>query len=126
MNLKRYALRALEVAKEDLRRDKFLIPVAFIVVGDQVSDFSVQFKDPNQKALVYSELVRIAKEKRADAIITINDAKLTNMVSARSGGAKQDLRTNEGTQDCIYLTVSGPAIRTWSVCLPYERAGYEI
>ena len=91
-----------------------------------MSDFSVQFKDPNQKALVYSELVRIAKEKRADAIITINDAKLTNMVSARSGGAKQDLRTNEGTQDCIYLTVSGPAIRTWSVCLPYERAGYEI
>ena len=42
---KAYALKALEVAKKDLSRDKHLIPVAFIVLDEDVLDFNLQFED---------------------------------------------------------------------------------
>lgn len=35
VDLKQYAWNVLETAKEDLRRDKYLIPVAFVVSGDE-------------------------------------------------------------------------------------------
>jgi len=49
INLNNYALRALEHAKEDLRRGKYLLPVAFIVTEDNVFDFNLQLKAPNKR-----------------------------------------------------------------------------
>jgi hypothetical protein len=126
INLKHYALKAMETAKEDLRRDKHLLPVAFVVTNNDLFDFSLDFEDEEQKASVYAELVDIAKKKGARAIITINDATVRNPVKRsldpHAGG---EVNTRE-TQECIYLSVSGPHIQTWTICLPYERNGNEI
>ena len=114
---KPYALKALEVAKEDLSRDKYLIPVAFVVTDDEVLDFNLQFEDSEQKLSAYEKLVEVAKANNARAIITINDASI---------GEPPGTATAESRKECIYLTVSGPDIQTWTVSVPYRRAQSEI
>jgi len=128
ISLREYALKALETAKEDLRRDKYLIPVAFIVTEGEVFDFNLQFEDAEQKRSVYRELVGIAREKRAHAIITMSDAKVTDRGGGGGGYSVYTPSSSEGGGEieCIYVTVSGPSIQTWSLCLPYERVGAKI
>ena len=126
INLKHYALKALETAKEDLRRDKHLVPVAFVVTDSDVFDFTLDFEDAEQKASVYAELVEIAKQKGGRAIITINDANVRNPVRSDSEHRTNGKVSPRETQECIYLAVSGPGIQTWTTCLPYERIGNEI
>jgi hypothetical protein len=108
-DLRDYARNALEVAKEDLRRDKNLIPVALIVFEEEVSDFSLEFENAEEKMSVYGEIVRIAEQRAARAIITVNDAQLREP-------------TTDVITECIYLSVSGPGIQTWSIAVPYKRA----
>jgi len=126
INPKNYALKALEIAKEDLRRDKHLVPVAFVVTDNDVLDFSLDFEDAEQKASVYAELVEMAKQKGGRAIITINDANVRNPARADSEHHGSEKVTPKEVQECIYLAVSGPSIQTWTICLPYERVGNEI
>jgi hypothetical protein len=114
---KSYGLKALEVAKKDLCRDKYLIPVAFVVMDDEILDFNLTFDDYEQKRSVYAELVKVAKAKNARAVITINDSTITSAPGTES---------EESRQECIYLTVSGHNFQTWSVSVPYRRAGSEI
>ena len=123
INVKHYALNALETAKEDLRRDKHLVPVASVVTDNDVFDFSLNFEDAQQKASVYAELVEIAKQKGGPAIITINDANVRNPVRADSEHHGSEKVTPKEVQECIYLAVSGPSIQTWTICLPYGQTG---
>jgi len=125
-NLRNYALKALESAKEDLRRDKYLLPVAFIVTDNDVFDFNLQFEDADQKKSVYAELVALARQKAARAIITINDATVTSDLEADSLGTTVAIADRKTKQDCIFLTVSGPSIPTWSLSMPYTSVGNEI
>ena len=125
-NLRNYALKALESAKEDLRRDKHLLPVAFIVTDNDVFDFNLQFQDAEQKKSVYAELVDLARQKAARAIITINDATVTSDLEADSLGTTVKRADRTTKQDCIFLTVSGPSIPTWSLSMPYTSVGNEI
>jgi hypothetical protein len=125
--LKKYALDALETAKEDLCRDKYLIPVAFVVTDEETFDFNLQFEDAGQKASVYEELVKFAKENNARAIITINDAHIGDK------GGPEALENYypgklaaEKAPEYIYLTISGPAFPTWSIALPYVHVENEI
>ena len=110
-----YAFKALDVAKQDLRRDKYLLPVAFILTDAEIIDFNLKFSGADQKASVYAKLVEIARQKGGRAIITVNDGVKTDPTSAE-----------KAKQDCIYVAVSGPQIPTWSVTLPYLKVGNEI
>ncbi len=126
IHLKRYALKALATAKEDLRRDGYLIPVAFVIADDEVLDFNVQFEDKEQKLSVYAKVVEIAKERSARAIVTVNDAHIKNELGAGNLQLRAEATAAEMPNECIYVTVSGPAIKTWTVSAPYVRKGSEI
>jgi hypothetical protein len=126
INLKEFALKSLETAEQDLRRDKYLIPVAFIVTDTEVHDYTLDFADAEQKASVYRELVEIAKQMSAHAIITINDANVTDDFQTTSQAGSDGEAAQRRVRECIYLTVSGPAIRTWTICAPYDRKEDEI
>lgn len=106
--IREIAFRALEQAKNDLSRDKHLIPIALVITEDEVLDFALTFENPEEKESAYSQLLAIAKEHRADAIVTVNDAKLSD------------------TGDCLYLTLSGPKMPTQSISVAYESVGGEI
>lgn len=87
-------------------------------------DFNLQFEDSSQKTSVYEELVKFAKKKNARAIITINDAHIGEPGSAE--GYYRGKLAAEKAPECIYLTISGPAIPTWSLALPYAHVENEI
>jgi hypothetical protein len=120
--LKRHALEALETAKEDLRRDGYLLPVAFVVTDEGIIDFNIQFKDRNEKSWVYSKLVEVAKEKNAKAIITINDAQITKPPQEDNAQTQPESAGDGISKECLYLTISGPGVQTWTVSVPYYRA----
>src|SRR5258708_1126887 len=109
-------MRALKQAQEDLSRDKHLIPVAFVVADDEVLDFILTFEGQEEKKFVYSELVRVAKEHNAHAIITINDARLSD--DNNVGG--------NGFSEWLYLTVFGTSLATQSTSVAYESRGDQI
>lgn len=111
---KSYALKALDNAKRDLCRDKYLIPTAFIITDDEVLDFNLPYEDREQKLSVYSKLVELAKAKNARSIITINDANVTDAPGKDGAGLPNE---------CIFMTVSGPNIETWTVSVSYRREG---
>ena len=126
MELREYALRALETAKKDLLRDRYLLPVVFIVTEKEILDFNIEFQGPKQKSSAYSEVVEIAKEKKALAIITVNDATIKGPATPGAEGHRPDLSDAKGVQECIFVTISGPGIVTWSVSLPYLRTSDDI
>lgn len=127
MNIRDQALKALDTAKIDLARDKYLIPVAYIVTEDEITDFTLEFDNPEQKQAVYLELVNLANAKNAHAIITINDATVSDGVAVRSRNPiESDDSQVSARRDCIFVAVSGPAIRTWTICLPYEAVAGNI
>jgi hypothetical protein len=119
---KRHALAALETAKEDLRRDGYLLPVAFVVTDAEIIDFNIRFKDQNEKSCVYSKLVELAREKNAKAIITINDAQVTEPTQKDDSETRQKSAEDGIREECLYMTISGPGIQTWTVSVPYYRA----
>jgi NAD(P)-dependent dehydrogenase (short-subunit alcohol dehydrogenase family) len=124
IDLKKHALEALEAAKDDLTRDGHLIPVAFIVTNLEILDFNLDYDDEDQKASAYAKLVEIAREQGGSAIITVNDARFGE--PGTLDGYYPGKLEIEGAPECIYITVSGPAITTWSVTVPYVRRGKEI
>ena len=122
LDLKEYALRALDTAKEDLCRDGYLLPVAFIVTDKEVLDFNLSYEGEAQKTSVYCRLVEVAREKRGTAIITVNDAHCAKPSATVSlEGYFPGKLEVEGSPECIYVTVSGPSITTWSISAPYKR-----
>ena len=126
VDVKEFALKALDTAKKDLSEDKYLLPVAFIVTDSEVFDYNLSFQDSAQKREVYVKLVEIAKQKRARAIITLNDASLKSLVNSPPTSMSEEKTSSNNVQDCIYVTVSGPSIRTWAISVPYFKNAAEI
>jgi hypothetical protein len=116
----------IATAKEDLRRDGYLIPVAFVVTDDEILDFNVQFEDHEQKLSVYTKVVEIAKERRARAIITVNDARVKSALDAENPQLAGEATATQIPNESIYFTVSGSTIKTWTVSVPYERIESEV
>jgi hypothetical protein len=122
-----FALRLLEGAKDNLQRDGELASAAFLITADQLQCYSVVFADHAEKAAAYSDLVSAAKDANASALITCNDAYWTNKADADSvEGYYPGKLAAEGAQECIMIAVSGPAMATWCIEVPYERTGTAI
>lgn len=126
-DIKSFALSILEIAKRNLEKDKELVATAFMVTGSQIQCFSVDFVDHQEKVVAYKQLVEAARKANALALVTCNDA----YVGGRAGPEYLESYypgklAAEGARECLMLTVSGPAMQTWCVDVPYDRLGDEI
>ena len=120
--VKEFALNLLGIAQENLARDHQLVPVSFMVTSDQLQCYSVTFADHDEKPAAYAELVQVAKDANAVVLITCNDAYRKNQAGPEYlEGYYPGRLAAEGAPECIMLTVSGPAMETWCVELPYKR-----
>jgi hypothetical protein len=120
--LKEFALGVLEVAKENLQRDLELVPASFAITTNQILCYSVSFANHDEKPKAYSDLIEAARNEGAIALITCNDALVSNYAGAESiAGYYPGKLAIEGAQECIMLIVSGPKIQTWAVEIPYTR-----
>jgi hypothetical protein len=126
-DIKELALKAIEQAKQDLQRDKHLVPAAFIVKDNEAVKFVLTFEGPGEKRAIYDQLIDIAKSQKALAIVTVNDAYCSETGSADLSDTYYEGKLEaERSCECIYATLSGPAIVTWSIIIPYARNGEEI
>jgi len=126
LDVKKFALRVLEDAKEDLVRDKYLLPRGIIVREDETLDSLLHFEGTEEKQRVYRELVKKAREHNALAIITVNDAYWGGDEDRDLEGYYPGKLAAKGSPECVLLTISGPTIESWSVRVPYKQLDGEI
>lgn len=120
--LKEFALGVLEIAKENLQRDGELVPTAFLITSDQIHCMPVNFAGHEEKLAVYGELVKAARAAHAVALITVNDAFMSNKAGRDAVESYYPGKLEaEKSPECIMLTVSGPGIKNWTVDIPYAR-----
>lgn len=121
-DLREYVSLLLEQAKQNLKQDGYLVPVAFIVTAEQILLVPVAFEGPEEKTQAYGKVVEVAREHNALAIVTLNDARYSTDTSQESVEAYYPGKlAAERAPECISITVSGPAITTWALTVPYER-----
>ena len=123
LDLRDFALRLLEQAKENLQQYGELVPVAFLITSSELQCYSISFRDQKGKNSAYSELVKAARSAEAAALITCNDAFWKDNADPQYvEGYYPGKLAAEGAKECIMLTVSGPLIETWCIEIPYQRS----
>jgi len=123
MDVKDFALRLLEQAKENLQRDGELVSAAFVITMNELQCYSITFRDQEEKTAAYQDLVKSAQALQASALVTCNDAYWKNNAGPDYvEGYYPGKLAAEGAKECIMLTVSGPLMQTWCVEVPYERS----
>jgi hypothetical protein len=121
-DIRDFALRLLDGAKENLQRDGELVSAAFLVTAEELQCYSITFRSQDEKTAAYDQLVKAAQTAQAAALITCNDAYMKDNASDQyMEGYYPGKLAIEGAKECIVLTVSGPLIETWSVEVPYQR-----
>jgi hypothetical protein len=121
-DLKEFALGVLEIAKENLQRDSELVPATFAITPGYIHCYSVSFTDHQEKPAVYAKLIETAKEQGATALITCNDAFMSEKAGPDAVESYYPGKlAAEKAKECIMLVVSGTAIQTWVAEVPYKR-----
>lgn len=125
--LREFAEGVLEIAKENLQSDHELVSTAFAITASHIHCYSVAFSDHEEKAAVYQSLIETIRRDGATALVTCNDAFIGEKATPDllEGYYPGKLKA-EGARECIMLAISGPAIQTWVIEVPYERAGDRI
>jgi hypothetical protein len=108
-------------AIDAVNKDGNLQASAFVVTKEKIYGLAIQFEEYEQKLDEYDKAVEFARSKGAFAIVTLNDAFLGDSEDAEGyyPGKFKELKKREG----IYITVTGPELRNWSLTGIYERQG---
>ena len=126
-DLREFVSGVLEIAKENLQRDGELAGIAFVITDDQIQCAAMEFAEHDEKTAMYNALTRFAQTEHATALVTCNDAFMSNDAGPDAAETYYPGKlAAEGARECIMLTVSGPGIRTWCLEVPYERERNEI
>ncbi|HEY0564688.1 MAG TPA: hypothetical protein VGC88_03835 [Terriglobales bacterium] len=122
------ARELLDIAKENLQRDKELVPVALMIDDDYqiIGIEGITFKTHDEKAAAFQGVIEKARELEAMAIVTISDMfqkkfenvqQMSEYVGTYSSG---DL-ARDHTGELIELTVTGPSVESYSITQSYVR-----
>jgi hypothetical protein len=116
-----FARNLMTSAIEALNKDGNLQASAFVVTKEKIYGLAIQFEECEQKLGEYDKAVEFARSKGAFAIVTLNDAYLGNTEDAENyyPGKIKELKKQEG----VYITVTGPDLKNWSLTGIYERKG---
>jgi hypothetical protein len=118
-DLKTLAYELLHEAQQSLQVDGHLNPVAVIITPGENLILDVEFESEDEREEIYAEMMDVAREKNATAIITINDVYLDESgVPARLHGEGWGALA-ESPREAIMITVSGGGFETWSLVCPY-------
>jgi len=119
LDIRQLISQVLEIGKENLARDGYLIPVAFLVTPQDVLLVEVRFQGQEEKQAAYQAVVAAARQHNALAVVTLNDAYYARKDQAEDYYLGK--LAAEGASECICAVVSGPDFAPWSVSVPYER-----
>ena len=81
-----------------------------------------EFNDEESKTAAYEEVVRVAREKIAIAIVTVNSATTSqdSLIGDDLGGYWWGKIAADGGCDCILITASGPNMQSYQLTVAYE------
>jgi len=121
-DLKALAYEFLHEAQQSLQNDGYLNPTAVVITPDENLIFDIEFESEEERDEIYAEMMEVAQERNAGAIITVND-----VYPDGSSGAPVQLHgagwgaLAESAGESILITVSGGGFETWSLLCPYFR-----
>jgi hypothetical protein len=118
-DLKSLAYELLHEARQALEVEGHVNPVAVIITPGENLILDIEFEGEDDRDEIYAEVMDVAKEKHATAILTVNDVYLDDSgTPARlQGEGWGDLA--ESAREAILITVSGGGFETWSLVCPY-------
>jgi hypothetical protein len=121
-DLKALAYEFLHEAQQSLKGEGYLNPTAIVITPEENLIFDIEFETEEERDEIYAEMMEVALEKNASAILTVND-----VYPDDAPGAPAQLQgTGWGTLaespgEAIMITVSGSGFETWSLVSPYFR-----
>ena len=121
-DLKALAYEFLHEAQQSLKGDGFLNPTAIVITPDENLIFDIEFETDEERDEIYSEMMEVAQQKNAGAILTVNDVYPDDAPGAPvqlQGAGWGALAESAG--EAIMVTVSGSGFETWSLVCPYFR-----
>lgn len=121
-DLKALAYEFLHEAQQSLRSDGYLNPTAVVITPEENLIFDIEFESQEERDEIYSEMMEVAQQKNASAIITVNDVYPddTSGEPAHLEGPEWGAMSNS-PGEAIMITVSGGGFETWSLLSPYFR-----
>jgi hypothetical protein len=121
-DLKALAYEFLHEAQQSLQSDGYLNPTAIVITPEENLIFDIEFETEEERDEIYSEMMEVAQQKNAGAIITVNDVYPDTGAGspARLEGAGWGALAESPTE-AIIITVSGSGFETWSLLCPYFR-----
>ena len=121
-DLKALAYEFLHEAQHSLKSDGYLNPTAIVITPDENLIFDIEFQSDEERDEIYADMMEVAEQKNASAIITVNDvypddsAVAPVQLAGEGWGALAD-----SAREAIMITVSGSGFETWSLVCPYFR-----
>ncbi len=125
-DLKSLAYELLHEAQIALQQEPQLTPTAIVITPAENLIFDIEYETDAEREEIYSEMIEVAIEKNATAILTVNDIYLEDpekkvQLQGQGWGSLAEAAT-----EALVVTVSGGGFETWSLLSPYFRRGDQI
>jgi hypothetical protein len=126
-DLKALAYELLGEAQSILQHDGHVNPAAVVITPSENIIFDLEFETDEDREELYAEMMDVAREKSASAILSVNDVYLGDdaathvRLEGEGWGA-----LSEPPREAIVVTVSGSGFETWSLVSPYFRGGEQV
>lgn len=121
-DLKALAYEFLHEAQQSLQTEDYLNPTAVVITPEENLIFDIEFETEEERDEIYSEMMEVAQQQNASAIITVNDVYPDDSLGAPAqlqGAGWGPLA--DSASEAIMITVSGGGFETWSLVAPYFR-----
>lgn len=119
MNLKSLAHELLHESQQQLQEEGHLTPTAVVITPHENLIFDIEYESDDDREEIYMQMVEVAQEHNALAIITVNDVYLDDPGLTLEGPAGGSLSSN--AREAIIITISGSGFETWTLTGPYLR-----
>lgn len=121
INLKSLAHELLHEAQQELLEDGHLSSTAVVITPHENLIFDIEFEGDEEREEIYTEMIDVAVEKNALAIITVNDIYLDESEHAVTLEGPGWGELGNAAREAIMITVSGSGFDTWTLICPYFR-----
>ena len=125
-DLKSLAHELMREAQQELHLEGHVTPTAVVITPHENLILDIEYESDEEREEIYTEVVDVAMEKNALAIVTVNDIYLDSAGSAveleRPGWGE----LGQSAREAILIAVSGGGFETWTLTCPYHRKGEQL
>jgi hypothetical protein len=118
-DLKALAYELLHEAQQSLQIEGHLNPVAIVITPLENLILDLEFESSEEREEIYAEMMDLAREKNATAIITVNDIYLSDSGTPALLHGEGWGSLAESVREAVMITISGAGFETWTLLCPY-------